>query len=123
MDAEIAVRATGYGFGHQVLHFLRDDTDIGLAAAEIAEAIVAETIGEMTEQYNIVLQCDVGASSTTTAAAEATAAASAPETATTATTTEAASSATGECHTATAARTHSGHAGPARGRLRSGSPA
>src|SRR6476620_430862 len=40
IDAEIPVPAAGHGFRHQVLNFLRDDADIGLAAAEIAEAVV-----------------------------------------------------------------------------------
>ena len=72
VDPQIPVRGRGSrASGMKALHFLRHDADIGLVAAEIAEAVVAETVGEMTEQDDVVLQCDVGAPSTAAATATA----------------------------------------------------
>src|SRR5882724_12056726 len=120
MDAEIPVPTVGHGLRRQALHLLRDHADIGLAAAEIAESVVAETIGEMTEQDDIVLQCDVGAPSTAAATTEATTAAA----------TESAAPSTGKCRTAAttpgkawSASTPRAHARPTAGRLRSSGPA
>jgi hypothetical protein len=44
-DPEIAVTASRHGLRHHRLHLLRDHADVSLVAAEIAEPIVAETIG------------------------------------------------------------------------------
>src|SRR6185369_4817685 len=107
-----------HGFRHQPLDRLRDDADIGLAAAEIAEAVVAETVGEMTQQDDVVLQFDVGAPSTAAATTEATTTAAAEAAATSA---SEATPSTRHCHTA--ARAHARHACPAAGGLRGGSPA
>ena len=115
VDAEIPVPAAGHGFRHQILHFLRDDADIGLAAAEIAEAVVTETVREMAEQFNVMLQFDVGASSTA-AAAEAASTSASEATTATAAASEAAAPSTGKCHTA-AARAHARHACAAAGGL------
>src|SRR3954468_3494443 len=59
LHPQVAVAAPPHGIWHHVFDFLRDHADIGLLAAEIAEAIVAETVGEMAEQDNVMLQCDV----------------------------------------------------------------
>src|SRR6187551_3587665 len=45
VDPQIPVPPASHGARLHILHFLRDDADIGLAAAEIAETVVAETIG------------------------------------------------------------------------------
>src|ERR1700716_242480 len=42
VDAEIAVAAARHRLRHQPLHFLRHHPDISLAAAEIAETVIAE---------------------------------------------------------------------------------
>src|SRR6185295_8266062 len=85
---------------HDRLYFLRHHPDIGLVAAEIAEAVIAEAIVQMPEQHDVMLQRDVGASATTSAAAAAT----------TAKPTSTAASAAGKrCAAATAATaTHAG---------------
>src|SRR5882762_6080274 len=103
MDPQEAVAAAGHGFRHHALDLLRNDTDIGLVATDVAEAIVAEAVGEMTEQDDIVLQRDVGATAATTAATTTTSSSA------TATETAAATAAAtpGEARTtAPAARTH-----------------
>src|ERR1700757_3675287 len=60
-DPEIAVAAARDGVRHHGLHLLRDHADIGLVAAEIAEAIITQAVVEMAEQDDVVLQCDVRA--------------------------------------------------------------
>src|SRR6185437_853305 len=50
IDAQIAVATAHHRLRLHGLHFLRDNTDIGLVAAEIAEAVEAEPIGEMAKQ-------------------------------------------------------------------------
>src|SRR6185369_3867188 len=67
VDPQVTVAAAGHGFRHHTFHFLRDDADVNLVAAEIAEAVVAEAIGEVAEQDDVVLQRDVRASSATAA--------------------------------------------------------
>src|SRR5258708_17547291 len=111
VDPQVTVAAAGHGFRHHTFHFLRDDAGINLVAAEIAKAIVAEAIGEVAEQDDVVLQRDVRASSTTATTTEAASTSPAPE-ATSATT---APSKTGR---SAAARTHTCHARPAAARLR-----
>jgi hypothetical protein len=99
-DAECSVAIVHDRLRHHGLHFLRHHADIGPITAVVAEAIVAEAIGKMTEQDDIVLERDVGPSATTatttstTAATTATAAAT--EAATTTAATEAAAATTAE---------------------------
>jgi hypothetical protein len=71
----------------------------------------------MTQQYDVVLQCDVGAPSTAAATA-----ATAPEAAASTSAAEATPS-TGKCRPAAATWTHARHACLATGRLRGSSPA
>src|SRR5262245_32137179 len=76
IDPEIAVAAGCYRLRHHALDLLRHDADIGRAAADIAEAVEAKTVGEVTERNDIVLQRDIGApASTATAAAKTSASA------------------------------------------------
>ena len=70
VDAKMAVAAARYCLGHQRQHFLRDHPDIGLAAAEIAEAIIAKAIAEMAELHDVVLQRNIGTPTTTASATE-----------------------------------------------------
>jgi len=78
-DAQCTIAITHHRLRHDSLHFLRDHADIGTVAAVVAKAIIAEAIGKMTEQGDIVLERDVGpsASSTTTTSTTATTAATA----------------------------------------------
>src|SRR5262249_57725240 len=63
-DAQGAVAITHHRLRHHSLHLLRHHTDVGAVAAVVAEAIVAEPIGKMAEQNDIVLERDVGSSTT-----------------------------------------------------------
>ena len=60
---------------HDGLDFLRYHADIGAIAAVVAEAIVADAIGEMAKKNDIVLESDIGpapaAAATTAEAATA----------------------------------------------------
>src|SRR5690242_4926675 len=47
VHSQIAVAATRHRVRHHGLHFLRHHADIGLLAAEVAEAVIAEPVGEM----------------------------------------------------------------------------
>ena len=67
------------GLRHDSLNLLRHYADIGTVASVIAEAIVAEAIRKMTEQNDIVLERDVGSSTTTTATTTTTTATAATE--------------------------------------------
>src|ERR1700759_3189343 len=64
IDAQVAVAASRDRLRHHGLHFLGDDANEFLVAAEIAEGVEAEPVVEMAEQHDVVLQCDVGASAT-----------------------------------------------------------
>src|SRR5436190_5014710 len=78
VDPQIAVAAARHRIRHHALHLLRHYADIGLAAAKIAEAVIAEAVGEMAEQDDVMLQRDVGTTPTAaTTAAEAAATTSA----------------------------------------------
>ena len=88
-DPEVAIGTAVHSLGPDRLHFLRNHADIDPVTVEIAEAVEAEAILEVTEKGDIALKSDVGASSTTTAATEAATAAT-EATRTEATTTEAA---------------------------------
>src|SRR5690242_19144670 len=66
-DAQCTIAITHHRLRHDSLHFLRHHADIGTVAAVVAEAIIAETIGKMTEQDDIVLERDVGPSASATA--------------------------------------------------------
>src|SRR5258705_738374 len=59
VDAEISVAAARHCLRHQPLHLLSHHPDIDLAAAEIAEAVIAEAIVEMAEQHDVMLQREV----------------------------------------------------------------
>ena len=82
----MAVLATHHSLRHDWLHILRDHADIGLVAAVVAKAIVAQAVSEMAEKNDIVLQRNIGPSpaATTAASAATTAATAAPRAATTA---------------------------------------
>src|SRR5882757_858527 len=107
VDPQVAVATTCHCIRHHALHLLRHYADIGLAAAKIAEAVIAETVGEMAEQDDVMLQRDVGTTpAATTSATETATATSAAET----------TSSTGKCRTTAAAARHARHARPpARG--------
>jgi hypothetical protein len=81
------------------LDFLRHYTDISFAAANVAEAIEAKSVIEVTEQGNIVFEPDIGSSP---AAAESATAAAEPATAAAKPATAAAKPAAGEASTAAA---------------------
>jgi hypothetical protein len=97
-NAQGAIPITNNGLRQDRLNFLRHHADIGTVAAVIAETIVAETIRKITEQNDIVLEGDVGSSTTTTATTTTTEA-------TTATTTEATTAAAEAAATDTRAAT------------------
>src|SRR6185369_15809147 len=87
-DAQCTIAITHHRLRQDSLHFLRHHAAIGTVAAVVAEAIIAETIGKMTEQDDIVLERDVGpsaSSTTTTSATTATTAATEAATTTAAT--------------------------------------
>src|SRR5580692_8685126 len=84
VDPQVAVGAADDGVRPHVLHVLRHDADIRSRLAVIDKAIDAETVVEMAEQNDVVLEPDVGAAS---------AAATRPAAATTATAAGAAASA------------------------------
>src|SRR6185436_14835705 len=94
VNPEITIAAARHRARHHRLHLLRHDPDIGLVAAEIAEAVIAEAVVQMSEQDNVVLQRDIGTPATTAAttstAAEPSAAASTAGKGSTAATAEAA---------------------------------
>lgn len=71
IDAQVSIAVANDRLRHHLLHFLGNHADIGTIAAVITEAIVAEAVGEMAEQDDVVFDHDVGpppATSTTTAA-------------------------------------------------------
>ena len=111
VDPEVPIRAARHCIWHYRLHFLRNHADIGLFASDVAEAIVAEAVIEMTEQDDIVFQLEVGATATTasTTASAAAAESASATTAEAATTTEAAASRAGKASPA-ARRCSSGRA-------------
>src|SRR5262252_8438426 len=74
-DSQIAVAATYDRIRPDRLYFLRHHADIGLVAAVIDKAIESKAIIEMTEQGDVVLECDIRASSAAAASATATASA------------------------------------------------
>src|SRR4029078_6336749 len=78
-DAQIPVVSADNSIRPHGLHFLRHYANIGFVAPGIAEAIEPHAVVEMTEQSDVVLECNVRSSPATTAAA------SAPPTATPAT--------------------------------------
>jgi hypothetical protein len=83
IDPEITIGPTRDGAGHHGLDLLRDDPDIRLVAAEIAEAVITETIVEVSELDDVMLQREIGTPSTTaTTASKASASASAAATST-----------------------------------------
>src|SRR5439155_8965489 len=79
-DLQVAVAAAGDRLRHDRQNFLRHDTDVGLVAAVVAEAIEAEAVVEMAKQRDVVLEHHVG-SPATAAASAATATADAATTA------------------------------------------
>src|SRR5580698_4939469 len=64
VDAEITVPALRDGSRHDGLHFLRHHPDIGSVAAVVGEAIETEAIVEAAERYDVVLEPNIGATST-----------------------------------------------------------
>jgi hypothetical protein len=71
INLKIAVRTARDRRRHNLLHFLRHHPDIGFVAAIVAEAIKAETVIEIAEEGDVVLEPDVRATSATTTAAAA----------------------------------------------------
>src|SRR5215470_5530042 len=67
-DAQISVTAAHNCIRPDSLHLLRHYADIGLVAAVIAEAIESKAVVEMTEQRDVVLECDVRSPTTAAAA-------------------------------------------------------
>jgi hypothetical protein len=74
-DPQVAILPPRHCVRLNQLHILRHHADVSSIAAVIAEAIKANTIAEMTEKNDIVLDRDVGSASTATATAAATPAA------------------------------------------------
>ena len=72
VNTKVAIAVTNYRLRHHLLHFLRDDTDIGAIAAVLAETIVAKSVREMAKQDDIVFDHDVGSTSAATPAAATT---------------------------------------------------
>jgi len=89
-DAQCTIAITHHRLRHDSLHFLRHHADIGTVAAVVAKAIIAEAIGKMTEQGDIVLERDVGPSASSTTTTSTTATTAATEAAATTAATEAA---------------------------------
>ena len=85
VDAQVTVAVTSYCLRHHLLHLLRYDAHIGAIAAVVAEAIVAETVGQMAKQDDVVFDRDVGSPSAATSAGATAAATATPEAAATAT--------------------------------------
>jgi hypothetical protein len=81
VDSQVAVAAAHDRIGPDRLHFLRHNTNIGLVAAVVREAVEAETVVETAKQNDVVLEPDVGAPSTAAATAATTAASAAATTA------------------------------------------
>jgi len=74
MNSQVAIAAARDGFGYHRLYLLRDHANVSFLAAEIAEAIVAKSVLEITEQGYVLLQRKVGAAAAATAASATTAA-------------------------------------------------
>jgi hypothetical protein len=55
MNSQVPVAAARDGFGHHRLYLLRDHANVSLLAAEIAEAVVTESVLEITEQGYVLL--------------------------------------------------------------------
>ena len=71
-DAQIPVATAHDSLGRDRLHFLRQDTDIGLVAAIVAEAIETKSVVEMAEEHDTVLERNIGSTSATTTPSAAT---------------------------------------------------
>src|SRR5580692_9755342 len=102
VHTQIPVAAARDRLRHDLLYLLGHDADIGLVAAVVAEAIVAEAVVEVAEQRDVVLEHDVGPASATAATAAA---------ATHAATATAAAHATTGVHAAAAATASRPHGG------------
>src|SRR5690242_6500321 len=59
-DAQIAVLAAHHGIGPDRFDLLRHYADIALMAAIVGEAVEAKPIVETAEQFDIMLEPDVG---------------------------------------------------------------
>ena len=84
-DPQIPLPVTHNRLRHDCFNFLRHHTDIGAIAAVITEAIVADAVGEMAKQNDVVFDRDVGSPSAATSAGATAAATATPEAAATAT--------------------------------------
>jgi len=85
IDTQVTFAVTNDCLRHHLLHLLRHDAHIGAIAAVIAEAIIAETVGEMAKQDDVVFDRDVGSPSAATSCGTTAAATATPEAAATAT--------------------------------------
>jgi hypothetical protein len=65
-DSQITVPAARDRIGHNRLHLLSDNPDVGSFAAIINEAIEAKAVVEMPEQGDTVLKPKIGPASATT---------------------------------------------------------
>jgi hypothetical protein len=101
-DPQVAILPPRHCVRLNHLHILRHHADVGSIAAVIAEAIKADTVAEMTEKNDVVLDRDVGSASTATAAATPAATTAAPSHAATT---------AAPSHAATAAATTAAEAG------------
>src|SRR6516164_1533170 len=70
-DPQIPLPVTHNRLRHDCFNFLRHHTDIGAIAAVITEAIVADAVGEMAKQNDVVLEHDIGSPAAATAATTA----------------------------------------------------
>ena len=100
---QIAVPAAHDRFRHDRLNLLRHDADVGLVAADIAEAIKAQTVIKVAEKADAVLERNVGTPSTASTAATTTAATSTGTSATAATPTDTGAAASSAAKACTAA--------------------
>jgi len=103
VDTQVTVAVTNDCLRHHLLHLLGHDAHIGAMAAVVAEAIVAETVGQMAKQDDVVFDRDVGSPSAATSAGATAAATATPEA--TATAAEAAGSHPASAETSTAQTT------------------
>src|SRR5262249_18090674 len=71
-DAQVTVAAAHDSIRPDGLHFLSHHADIGLVSAVVDEAVVAETIVEMAEKHDVVLERAIRAPSAATATAATT---------------------------------------------------
>jgi hypothetical protein len=75
VDAEITIVATVDCIGSKRLDLLRQHSDIGLAAAVIGETVVTQSVLQVAQQRDIVLETEIRTASAASTASASTAAA------------------------------------------------